>query len=299
MAKSKNKKSRSSSRRHDDPTRETRRSRRYKMSKNQKKRFLTEILSEVAPPKRRIRDKSFNYSAEDNLYATLQTKAFTRYNDHEDPQSGSVLKEDGIAIFKITTGENEFIKLRDLPLQMGYRIEQPQTPVVAGDDKAKRNFLTANFKDHFKYGINPVPGVSGFLHKAEVIMNGTVITDTVGLGSHSDVYKSINQKMANNENRMRDQTSFYMSRQKDRYEIMATQVTAANGTVTTKYNPSENEEAMETAQALMHLSSYNSDSDLIYENFAFDGYPLLSLPRNNALANLDRDETGEERNKMK
>ena len=39
-------------------SRDDRKKRKVKMSKGQKKRFLTEILAEVAPPKRRIRNTS-------------------------------------------------------------------------------------------------------------------------------------------------------------------------------------------------------------------------------------------------
>lgn len=280
-------------------SRDDRKKRKVKMSKGQKKRFLTEILAEVAPPKRRIRNTSFNYSAEDNLYATLHTTAFTVDNDFVEPVSGSKLTENGCAIFKIETGENEFIKLRDLPLQMGYRIEVDQTARAAGNDKEKRTFLTANKWDHFNYCINPVPGVSGILNSAEVIINGTVISDTVGMGSHSDVYKALNQKIATDENRRRDQTSMYLSSQRNRYEMASTAILNDEDVQTGQTLTPEPSPEMAAAMDLVQLSRYNSDTDVIYENFAFDGVPLLSLPRNNALANLDKDETGEDRNKMK
>lgn len=298
-----------------------RRSKRYKMSKGQKERFLSEIIAEVGPPKKRIKDLSFNYSDHDNLYATLETEAFTKFGDSVEPISGSSLKPDGVAIFRIVTGPDEFIKLRDLPLQIGYRLEDPQTAQPTGTDKQKRDFLTVNKDDHMDYCLNAVPGISGLLHRAEIIINGTVISDSVGMGSHSDIYKALNQKVATDANRIRDQTFLYMKNGDQRYPpVKASTVTinqpaatgsvsadgtgagtgVANTTATTATIPAvPASQQVAEGQRLINLPDYKSDSDLLYENFGFDGYPLLALPRNNALANLDLEKTGRDKNKMK
>ena len=191
--------------------------RRKKLSKNQKKKILTEVLQQIQSTKSRIRDSSFNYSKDDNTYATLETDVFQKKDDFVQPEAGSVLKPGSSVTFKISTGPNEFIKLKDLPIQVSYRVKFNQTVDNTSTDLSKKVAQIAlnlhNNKDLF---LNPIPGVTGFFESAQVTINGRVITDMINLGPHADLYKSFNQRIATHQDQMRSKTLNYVKTITDR-----------------------------------------------------------------------------------
>lgn len=145
--------------------------------------------------------------------------------------------------------------------------------------------------------MNPACGASCLIDRASLGINGKLLTDFVQLGSHSHLWKVINNRLATSKQRILDNCPYLQNDAHDRTgpktlvpawagppegaAVVAANVPSAYSAVfgdTTK--------AFDAAQRPCYHKSWD-DKDDIVETVSLDGFPFLSRPRSHCLSTLN------------
>ena len=262
-----------------------------KARKNRKKQKLKQIYTDVVHQLKNVatpgRDQGLQYG-EKNLYKSLATEAFQKSLKHMPMVVGSDLIQDGgSCVFEYETARNEFIKFTPRPILLFYQVTRTKTaltePIVAGTpltDLQKATTVCVTTQSSPNATLSVAPGISAILDGCTISLNGNVITTPIEVGSHSYVYKALNMRLSTHNDRRRDNALNLTVTEDDRKK-------SDTGDVT---------EALVSSKKLLNMKAWNDTQGTLIQEVSLDGFPFLGLPRNNALANLDEEQTGENNN---
>ena len=205
---------------------------------------------------------------EKQFYKGIGNKIGTKKIKFARPNIGFDISKGGTAFFDITVGSDEYIRFLPKPIYCRFHVKSKNPNVVAGAaDKtgAEYWFLTpANDPKHV--GINPSHGISSFFTHANVYLDGHEITSHLQSGQHTFVYNAVNTIFSTLANRKRDDTEDFIQTGEDTADTAAPYKKSRVG---------------------LYTSSEIDASHYTVRNCSLDGYPFLSTPYNNALANLE------------
>lgn len=199
----------------------------------------------------------------------------------------------GTAYLEFQLGAREFGRFLQRPIVLEYRvkIKNPNFTNAQGQQKNNHEYIFLNKADHDDLFINPVPGVSAFIDRATISLNGKVLTDGLNVGSLSHVYKSMNQRLSARVDRVRDESLHMPRSAADRARPETQQLKLAGGenAGSTTITTAEASDSFRAATDLVRHSAWRDGSNLI-ATVSLDGFPLLAPPRCNALARLGKSD---------
>jgi len=211
--------------------------------------------------------KGFNYG-QSTSYQNPTTDAFTRELKHLAPAIGFNHSRGGTAFFELQVGSAEYVRFLNRPIFVQFRGSIPNAfrdQAAGAPAKAAAARYALNATDTPGLAINPAHDVASFFTHATVSLDNHEVTTHLTNGGHGFLYNAVNAIFSTRENRTRDNTTHLFHTSHEREIDSAAYKFASRGLFGADWTD-EGHSGMRTC--------------------SLDGYPLLSLPLNNALANL-------------
>lgn len=208
-------------------------------------------------------------------YGKVTTDASQLSTKYLSPTPGSFRNAPGaVARFSMTSGRNEWVRMTDRPIVLRYIVWRKNVHYDDGAAAGTPNsheWLRCVAADH-NISLNPALGAAAFISQASVSLDGHDVSQNIQMGDLTRVYRMFNTLTSTEEDRRRDGRQHLFKNEDDR-----------------KASANEQAAAWKMGQRLVRGSALHNRVPNV-ASFGLDGVPLLGLPRNNALNQLDLSE---------
>ena len=210
-----------------------------------------------------------------NTGATKKNFSFAKTNRR------SELGEGGTAWFSIQLAHNELICFRERPIFIEYRVKvknanykaNATAEEIEADKTITHEYIYCNRTSHPGAVINPLTSLAPIFSGVTIAIDNHVIVAGTQFGGMGHIYRALNKIMSTKQDQIRDDVYPYLQESQDRDYEHKTDGFKKGATL-----------------ACSGLDDKPLDNDCLMVELSYDGIPLLGLPRNNAVANLDKSQ---------